>query len=163
MAAEPAPGQPAPGQEAIETPVFRLDVPKDWQIETRGPPVQVRGPNSELMFIEVVSPEKPEAASPDELERLQAFWKEKITNTLEQEVVGTSIVEEFTESTIDGRWFLKAKGRREDRGIFVGAYGLLDHSGVAFTVTVAGWVKDEATAESTAELMLQAIIWKRRQ
>ena len=156
-----------PKQEVVESPIFRLDIPMGWKIVTRGPPINIRGPDNELMVIEAAV----QASQTDDAKGLatsgliEKLWKDQLGNAMNKQVTfeGMTVTEPLHETTLDGRLLLKAKALVEKEGGFISSYGLIDHGGTYFMVTVAGWLKDKEAAESTTESMLQGIVWKNKQ
>jgi len=155
-----------PSQEVIDSAVYRVDIPKDWKIVTRGPPTNVRGPDNELMVIEaaVQTSETDDAKNLATSGVTEKLWKEQIGKAMVNIVSyeGMTITEPLNETTLDGRLFLKTKALVEKEGGFISSYGLIDQGGSYLMVTVAGWLKDKAASESTVESMLQNIVWRRK-
>lgn len=150
-------------QEVIDDPLFRLEIPKDWKIERREQPVQLRGPHSELMSIIVTVNRADEASGPALARMMDNFVYIQIRSRLLSEVEGMTIAEPLKDTIWSGRPFLKIRARNEKDGTFVGAFGRAGESGTMFIVSVAGWLKDEVEGEVAAESMLKAVTLKRRQ
>ena len=155
IAAEPN----TPSQQVIDDPLFRLEIPKDWKIEHREQPVGLRGPHAELMMIFVTVNRAEDPAMSRMMDNLVVT---QIRSRLSTEVEGMTITEPLKETIWNGRPFMKIRARSEKDGTFVGSFGRAGEGGTMFIATVAGWLKDEVTAESTAESMLKAVVLKGR-
>jgi hypothetical protein len=162
IAAETAP----PNHEVVENSFYRLDLPKDWKIVTRGPPIQARGPHNELMAIDlgvpdlnVVSLDDPDAVA--RLKPVADHWQNQIRGIMKDEVTqdGMTVTEPLTETIMNGRPFWRIKAVVDKDGGFVSAYGFVGPFGTYFLVRVAGMLNDKAASESAAETMLQNIVW----
>jgi hypothetical protein len=151
-------------ERAIETAVFRLELPRGWKGGGQGTPLRLRGPNSEVMLVTVAMPG---AAGVDariaKSQQFVGFWRDGIRKALVGGVLekpGMKTVDPFTERKLQALPYFKARAQDEVHGIFLSGYGLIGRGGVVFLVTVEGRLKDKAGAEAAAERMLKGIVWK---
>jgi len=151
---------------ALETSVFRLQLPNGWNKEGQSTPLRARGPNSEVLLISVAMPAPGDsnAGKMAGTSTMTDFWKEAIRKALVGAISqqGMKTTEPFTEKSMQGLPFFTAKSENEQRGSFLSCYGLIGRGGAVFMVTVEGWLKDKATAEAAVEGMFKSIVWKRK-
>jgi len=156
-----------PNPEVVDNPFYRLELPKDWKIVTRGPPIQARGPHNQLMVLDLgvpnISPDDAEAVA--QMKKGDDHWKAQIRGIMNEEVTqeGMTVTEPLNETIVNGRPFWRAKAVVEKDGGFVSAYGFIGYAGTYFLVRVAGSLKDKAASEAAAEAMLQNIVWSHKQ
>ena len=151
---------------ALETSVFRLELPRGWNKEGESTPVRARGPNSEVLLISVAvpAPGDSNASKMADTKPMTDFWKEGIRKALVAATSqqGMKTTEPFTETSMQGFPFFTAKSENEQRGSFLSCYGLIGRGGAVFMVTVEGWLKNKSTAEAAVEGMFKSIVWKRK-
>ena len=158
---------PAAADDSVmETSIFRLELPSGWKTEGRSTPLRVRGPNSEVLLISVAMPAPGDtnAARMSDTKQMAQFWKEGIRRSLAGATSqqGMKQTEPFAERVMQGLPLFTAKSQDDERGSFLSCYGLVGHGGAVFIITVEGWLKNKATAETAVEGMLKNIVWKRQ-
>ena len=150
----------------VETPIFRLEFPPGWKREGESTPLKVRGPNSEVLLMSIAMP-APGDRNGSRLvgtKQMAQFWKETIRRALvgATSQQGMKQTEPFAERVMQGLPLFTAKSQDDERGSFLSCYGLVGHGGAVFIITVEGWLKNKATAETAVEGMLKNIVWKRQ-
>src|SRR5262249_60156881 len=104
---------------ALETWVFRLQLPNGWNKEGPSTPLRARGPNSEVLLISVAMPAPGDsnAGKMAGTSTMTDFWKEAIRKALVGAISqqGMKTTEPFTEKSMQGLPFFTAKSENDHR------------------------------------------------
>jgi len=151
---------------ALETSIFRLKYPPGWKEETldsKSPPIRLRGPGSEILLITVAMPAPGDANARRmaDTKQLAEFWKERMRQALTEATSDMTIMEPFTQRTMQGLPLFTVRAQKDgERSAFFSGYGLVGHGGAVLFITVEGWLKNRSTAEAAVESMIRNIVWK---